>query len=141
MLQSLSLPCGVVDVERVLFVFLETRGTDYASQRSIYNPPPGHPVQTLASQPAAPWDPLPLPGRCLSYAISNGQVEFTERIFSNICIYMINTCFLYRCLQKSIHHAQIQSSLLCILYDSICLLPFVRPSCTFLALLRSSQAL
>lgn len=32
----------------------------------IYTPPPGHPVRTLASQPAAPWEPLPLPGRCLS---------------------------------------------------------------------------
>nr|DAM25691.1 MAG TPA: hypothetical protein [Caudoviricetes sp.] len=30
-------------------------------------------MRTLASQPTAPWDPLPLPGRCLSQAFGSNQ--------------------------------------------------------------------
>lgn len=30
-------------------------------------------MRTLASQPAAPWEPLPLPGRCYSDAFGSGQ--------------------------------------------------------------------
>lgn len=52
-------------------------------------------------------------------------------------IYTTNTDLSYRSIYFSIHHAQIQSSLLCILYNSMCLLHFVRPSCTFLLLLCS----
>lgn len=34
-----------------------------------------------------------MPCRCLPDAFGSSQGEFTERIFSNICIYTINTCF------------------------------------------------
>lgn len=41
-------------------------------------------MRTLASQPAAPWDPLPLPDRCLSDAFGSGQGNANGFIISSI---------------------------------------------------------
>lgn len=41
-------------------------------------------MRTLASQPAAPWEPLPLPGRCYSDAFGSGQGNARGFIVSSI---------------------------------------------------------
>lgn len=49
-------------------------------------------MRTLASQPAAPWDPLPLPGRCLSYAFGSGQGNVN--VFNILSIRQTQICLI-----------------------------------------------
>ena len=130
MLQSLSLPCGVVDVERGLFVFWKLEELTTPA-RGLYITP-----SRSSSTDAGKSARRPMGTAALAWSL----FVVGLRQWSRECqwlyhfIYTTNTDLSYRSIYFSIHYAQIQSSLLCILYDSICLLPFVRPSCTFLFL-------
>ena len=49
-------------------------------------------MRTLASQPAAPWDPLPLPCRCLSDAFGSGQGNVN--VFNILSIRQTQICLI-----------------------------------------------
>ena len=49
-------------------------------------------MRTLASQPAAPWEPLPLPGRCLSDAFGSGQGNVN--VFNILSIRQTQICLI-----------------------------------------------
>lgn len=49
-------------------------------------------MRTLASQPAAPWEPLPLPGRCLSDAFGSGQRNVN--VFNILSIRQTQICLI-----------------------------------------------
>ena len=49
-------------------------------------------MRTLASQPAAPWEPLPLPGRCYSDAFGSGQGNVN--VFNILSIRQTQICLI-----------------------------------------------
>lgn len=129
MLQSLSLPCMVVDIERGLFCLKFGRGGNYASQGSVYNPLPVIQFGRWQVSPPPHGNRCPcLVAACrMPSAVIKGNAVFSH---SNICIYTTNRSFSYR-LVYTLHNSNHNSCTFCTIPYIYCLLsvPHVHFQC------------